>query len=175
MNEAYVVIDMIKDFMNPDGALYCGEEAEEIIGPIVAQLHVAKQTDKLVVFACDNHEEDDVEFEQFPPHAITKTAGAEVIDMLGDFDGNRADVSKTKFNAFAGTDLDEILTDTDVLTVVLAGVCTDICIKETALGAVAAGYNVVINEDEVASFDAKAHAKALDELEAIDGITVNRV
>jgi len=36
--KALLVIDMLKDFMNPDGALYCGDDAREIISFVKRQV-----------------------------------------------------------------------------------------------------------------------------------------
>ncbi|MES2025633.1 MAG: isochorismatase family cysteine hydrolase [Pseudomonadota bacterium] len=59
--------------------------------------------------------------------------------------------------AFHGTDLDQILRNMGVQTVVLAGVSTNVAINGSALCASDLGYQVVIPEDCIAGASAESH------------------
>ena len=80
MAKALIVVDVIKDFMEEDGALFVGGQAQNIVSPIVDTLEEMKGTEDLMVFACDSHDVDDAEFKVYGPHAIKGTEGAELID-----------------------------------------------------------------------------------------------
>ena len=68
---------------------------------------------------------------------------------------------KTRYDAFAGTDLDRRLRAAGVTTVVLTGVLTHLCVETTARAAFALGYHVVVAADATASADEELHVGAL--------------
>jgi len=68
---------------------------------------------------------------------------------------------KTRFSAFAGTDLELKLRERRINELHLVGVCTDICILHTAVGAYNKGFKIVIHEQGVASFNQAGHDWAL--------------
>jgi ureidoacrylate peracid hydrolase len=70
-------------------------------------------------------------------------------------------VEKHRHSAFIGTDLDQILRDRCIRTVIVAGVQTHVCIESTLRDASARGYYVVVPNDCVGSFDRDLHDKTL--------------
>lgn len=165
MKKAFVVVDMVKDFMQEDGVLFCGEQAFRVVQPIKDVIDTLDDNDvDIVIFVSDSHAEDDAEFELYDPHAITGTKGAELIDELSMYTEkpNVYFVDKTRFSAFHDTNLLENMLDfNNIDTIELAGVCTDICILATAIDAITRGYKVNINIDHVDSFDPDGHVSAL--------------
>ena len=79
---------------------------------------------------------------------------------------------KTRYSSFAGTDLDLRLRERHVDTLHLVGVCTDICVLHTAVDAYNLGYQLVIHENAVASFDAAGHDWALRHFKNTLGATI---
>ena len=162
--EAYVVIDMLNDFMDPEGVLYCGDHCLHIIKPVRKALEKAREKDSLIVYTCDAHTENDLEFRLYPPHAIVGTEGAQIIDELEPFSINDIVVFKKSFSAFYETNFHDVLQKHEIHTLRLMGVCTNICVFCTAIDAVMRGYEVEIHKDEVASFDINGHKNALQQL-----------
>ena len=78
--EAFIVVDMLKGFLVEGYPLYCGDEARKIIPRVVSLLSDSK--DGKIIYVCDNHSEDDLEFEMFPRHCVKGTEEAEIIDEL---------------------------------------------------------------------------------------------
>ena len=70
MANAVIVVDMQNGFMRPDGTLYCGDHAREIIPRIAARVEREKAAGASLFFTQDSHTADDREFEMFPPHCI---------------------------------------------------------------------------------------------------------
>lgn len=70
-------------------------------------------------------------------------------------------MEKHRHSAFIGTDLDQILRDRGIRTLIFAGVQTHVCIESTLRDASARGYYVVVPEDCVGSFDRDLHDKTL--------------
>ena len=71
-------------------------------------------------------------------------------------------MDKTRYSAFCGTDLELKLRERNITEVHLVGVCTDICVLHTAIDAFNKGFQVVIHEKAVASFNPTGHEWALE-------------
>ncbi len=180
--KALLVIDYTHDFV--DGALPVGEPAVQIERALCDVTEHFVQANDYVVFAVDLHELNDAyhpEARLFPPHNIKDTAGR---DLYGDrlkamyetYQNQIYWMDKTRYSAFCGTDLDQRLAERNIKEIHLVGVCTDICVLHTAVDAYNRGYNIVVYEDAVASFNQTGHEWALQHFQQTLGakvVTVN--
>jgi nicotinamidase/pyrazinamidase len=164
------VIDMVKGFLEPGCPLYCGPESRKII-PCVIQL-LSENKGKHIFYVCDHHAPDDKEFKMFPPHCIAGTAEAELIKELKPYPGTI--IPKTSFSAFYKTDLEERLKEINPKRVIVAGVCTDICVLYTVADLRARDYDVEVPASCVASFDPKGHSWAIQHMEKVLGAKILR-
>jgi nicotinamidase-related amidase len=163
------VIDMINDFIDPHGALYCGDEARKII-PVVKSLSDRFSSEgDLVIYLCDAHAPDDKEFELFAAHAVKETWGARIIPELAPSDESLI-IPKTRFTAFFGNNLDRILAELQPSEVWLTGVVTSICIMDTAGDLRNRDYSVVVPVKAVADFDQEFHRFALKRMQRVYGV-----
>jgi nicotinamidase-related amidase len=88
---------------------------------------------------------------------------AELVPELGaQPDDHR--VTKRRWGAFLGTDLDAYLRSQNVTQIVLAGIATSIGVESTARSAYDLGYHVVIVIDAVTDRDADAHKNSVEKL-----------
>lgn len=170
MKKALIHIDYTNDFVAADGALTCGRPAQDIEAKMA---ELAKQfiaDGDLVVFAIDVHKKDDPyhpETKLFPPHNLEGTKGRDLygaVQAVYEENKDKPNViwmDKTRYSAFAGTDLELLLRARGIEELHLVGVCTDICVLHTAVDAYNKGYKVVIHKDAVASFDEEGHRWAL--------------
>lgn len=172
MAEVLLVVDMLVGFMEEDHDLYCGDAARDIIPAVQSLIEQHHNEDFPVIFICDSHEPDDLEFEVFPEHCIKGSGEAEIIHELRGYDGFH--ISKRRYSAFFDTDLDATLSELNPDTVTICGVCTDICVMHTAADARNRDYRVKVYADGVASFDLDAHRMALKHMEDILGVSVIR-
>ncbi len=170
-DRAFLVIDMLRDFVDPGGALFVGEEGREIISPLARHLEEARDRGDLVLFLCDRHLPDDAEFDMFPPHCVQGTPGAEIIPELQPAEDELV-VPKRRYSGFFGTDLDIALREKDIREVALTGVCTNICVLYTAACARNRNYAVRVYADAVAGLSRGAHDWALNEMEQTLGCTI---
>ncbi|CAM3443552.1 MULTISPECIES: cysteine hydrolase family protein [Saccharibacillus] len=164
--KALIVIDYTNDFV--DGSLPVGEPGiaiQERIAELTEQFAAAGE---YTVMAVDLHEENDPyhpESTLFPPHNIRGTAGRELYGTLKAvyerYESAIHWMDKTRYSAFAGTDLDLRLRARGITEVHLIGVCTDICVLHTAVDAYNLGFDIVVHADAVASFNAAGHEWAL--------------
>ncbi len=169
MVKALLVIDMLVDFIDPGGALYIGPAATGLIPAVKERLEEYRSNGDLVIYLCDNHLEDDLEFEMFPPHGLQGSGGEKVVAELAPLPGERV-IQKRRFSAFYGTDLDLTLRDREVDEVELVGVVTNICILYTAAMARMYSYKVTVPIKAVAGFDHEAHLFALKEMDKTLGV-----
>ena len=178
---ALLVIDYTNDFVADKGALSCGGPGQKL------EPHILKLADQFVangdwvILPTDVHTPNDPyhpETKLFPPHNVRETWGREFYGGLSPwFKQHQADdkvymYDKTRYSAFAGTDLDIRLRERHVDTVHLVGVCTDICVLHTAVDAYNLCYNTVVHKSGVAGLTQAGNDWALDHFEHVLGATV---
>ncbi|MFE8696443.1 cysteine hydrolase family protein [Cytobacillus sp. FJAT-53684] len=178
---ALINIDYTIDFVAADGALTCGEPGQALEQKIVDLTKEFISNGDFTVFAVDVHEEGDPyhpETKLFPPHNIRHTKGRELYGALNELyvanerAGNVCFMDKTRYSAFAGTDLELKLRERGIEEIHLVGVCTDICVLHTAVDAYNKGFKIVIHKEAVASFNQAGHDWALSHFESSLGATV---
>lgn len=170
MPDAVLVLDMVRGFCEEGHNLYVGPAIRQIIPPIQRLLREEKARGSRIIFLCDNHDPDDLEFQMFPPHCIRGTEETEVIPELREF--AEEIVPKRRFSAFYDTDLDRRLRELRPGKVIIVGDCTNICVLYTAADARDRDYNVEVPADCVATFDPDAHEFALSQMRTVLGATV---
>lgn len=181
MNRALLVIDYTNDFVADEGALTCGKAAQAL-DPFLTHLSRGFiDQGQLLVYGVDIHEDDDLyhpETKLFPPHNIRGSEGRHLYGKTGDVYTANADnpsvlhIDKTRYSAFAGTNLDMKLRERGVTELHLTGVCTDICVLHTAVDAYNLGYSLTIYREGTASFNEAGHAWALSHFETTLGAKV---
>lgn len=170
MKKALISIDYTVDFVADEGALTCGKPGQEIEEALTSITREFIEENHYVVFAIDAHRKGDhlhPETELFPPHNIIGTKGRDLFGSLNTlFENNKQKehvywMDKTRYSAFAGTDLELKLRERGITEVHLTGVCTDICILHTAVDAYNKGFNIIIHKNATASFNPIGHEWAL--------------
>ncbi len=168
MKPALLVVDMLEVFVR--GRLRA-EGAEEII-PNIRRLRDAFHEANLpVVYTNDAHYPFDFEVRHWGPHALRGSEEARVVKELEPTEKDFI-VLKRRYDAFFATDLDLLLRELGVDTVVLTGVATDICVLHTAAGAFFRGYKVIVAEDGTAGVTRERHKLALDYMRQVYGAEV---
>lgn len=168
---ALLVIDMLNDFIKPEGALYIGPAAGKVVPVVRSRLDRFRQDRRPVIFICDRHRSGDLEFDMFPPHCLEGGSGGEVIDELSPRPAERR-IYKRRYSAFFGTELDLTLREYGVTDLELTGVVTNICVLYTAADARMLNYRVTVNAGAVAGIDEQSHRFALQEMKETLGVNV---
>ena len=168
MKRVLLVIDMLNDFMDPRGILFCGEKARSIIPVIQSLIRDFTNKNEPIIYLADAHQKHDKEFELFPQHAIKGSWGAEIIPELKPPEKAWV-VEKTRFSGFFGTQLEEILKSLQPEEVWVTGVCTSICVMDTVGDLHNRDIRPVVVENGVADFDDQFHELALARMERIYG------
>ena len=167
MANAVVVIDMVRGFFEEGYSLYLGSQARRIIPNVQKLLEAELAKGSKILFLCDNHDPDDLEFKVFPRHCVAGTVETEIIPELQDFPGEI--IPKKHYSAFFGSTLDRRLKELAPEKIIVCGVCTDICVMHTVANARNRDYQVEVPVDCVATFDQKAHYYALEHMDKVLG------
>lgn len=156
---AVLVIDMLEEFVK--GRLRA-EEAEKIVPNVKKLVEAARQAGVPIIYAIDQHyPKIDSEFKLWGPHAVKGEAESRIIDELTPKEGDFV-VPKRRYDAFMFTDLDMLLRELGVDTLIVTGIHTHICVQNTVLGAFYRGYNVIVPVDCVAAATKEWHERGLE-------------
>lgn len=178
-----IIVDMLKDFATKAGVLATSPITGEvyalpIIGPIAEILKDFRENGGIVVYVNDAHDPDDKEFEIWPPHAVKGTEGAEVIDELAPIGSNASNgyyehvMEKTRYSGFFNTPLAGLVAVDKFESVTIVGVCTSICVMDTAGGCANRDLNVRVPSNCVADFDPEMHEMSLKRMKNIYQVKV---
>lgn len=170
-DRALIIVDMLNDFIDEKGALYCGPQSQDIITPISKRLAAARQQGDLIIFMQDSHAENDPEFDRFPKHCVTGTWGSKIIAPLAPLPEEPV-IPKKTLSPFYGTILEKVLADSGAKNVDVVGVCTSICVMDTVGGLSYRGYRIQVPEREVADFDLEMHRFALIRMKKTYGANI---
>jgi ureidoacrylate peracid hydrolase len=175
---ALIVIDMQNGFV-AEGAVYETPDAREMLDRLGSLVEFAREHDMPVVWTQSDHSApySGVMLEKFPAiredHVLWK--GEESFELYPQMVQPREDehrVVKHKYDAFFETDLDAILRNLGVETVIIVGTATNVCCESTARSAFFRDYHVVLPADCNASFDRAMHDAALKTLDMFFGRVV---
>jgi nicotinamidase/pyrazinamidase len=159
---ALIVVDVQNDFADPNGSLYVSG-GEEVVPLINEETERARAAGATVVYTQDWHPETTPHFEKdggiWPVHCVAQTWGAEFHPDLrvdgptirkgsGGEDGYSGfSVRDPKSGERHGTELDGLLRQRGIDRVVVVGLATDYCVKETALDATRLGFDTTVRHE----------------------------
>ncbi|MGA1845714.1 cysteine hydrolase family protein [Deferribacter abyssi] len=168
MKKALLIIDMLNDFIL-EGAPLQVPNAKKIIPNIKREIEKARKVGYPIIYICDAHDEDDVEFEIWPKHCVKNTKGAMIVDELSPSKDDYI-VEKTRYSGFFNTNLENILKDLKIDTIIVTGLVTNICVMYTVADAVSYGYKVLVPKDCIVGLDEKTHEFGMYQLEKVHNV-----
>lgn len=187
---ALLIIDMQRDFCEPDGYLHArGEDitVTRAIIPVIAKVRsAAERIGMLLIYTREGHAPD---LSDLPAVKRQKTAraGAEIgsqgplgrllvrgepgWDFVPELMPRPQDIviDKPGTGAFTFTELDGVLRSAGIENLVLVGVTTGVCVTSTAREACDRGYGVLVLGDCCAEPDTANHRMALALLQIESG------
>jgi len=159
---ALLVVDVQNDFADPKGSLYV-QGGEQVVPIINREIDRARAAGVPVVYTKDWHPPETPHFAKFggkwPVHCVRETWGAElhpdlevagdvVLKATGEEDGYSGfSVEHLPTGERRDTGLEQLLRDRGVRHVVIAGLATDYCVKETGLDAIRKGFDTEVLTD----------------------------
>lgn len=152
---ALLMIDMQKAFVEPRAAL-CIQGAKATVPACEAALAEARERGIKVVWIKREYAEDGSNMEP-PRRKMLEDMGVSGVLAPGSIGINSVEepegltrlesetvIIKPSWSAFFGTNLDQILSDAGIDTVILAGTTTPNCVRTTCYDAIAHGYRTIV-------------------------------
>jgi nicotinamidase/pyrazinamidase len=173
---ALLVVDVQNDFC-PGGALGVSE-GDSVVPVLNEYIAAFKQAGAPIFFTRDWHPRNHISFKErggiWPPHCVQGTEGAAFHPRLNVHSGAEIiskgdDPDREAYSGFSGTDLAARLRDRGIKTVVVGGLTTDYCVKDTVTDAINAGFEAYYLKDacrgvEVYEGDVR---RAIEQMKAI--------
>lgn len=179
---ALLVIDVQNDFADPDGSLYV-RDADLVVRAVNREIEAAHAAGALVVTTQDWHPPSTPHFAKdggtWPVHCVADTWGAQLHPQLnpGDHQVFKGVGGEDGYSGFSmvhpttgerfSTGLEALLREHGIRRVVVAGLATDYCVKETALDAIRLDFETTVVLDAVRPVELESG----DGQRAIDAMT----
>lgn len=168
---ALIVVDVQNDFADSKGSLYV-RDGEAVVPIVNEEIDAARRSGALVVYTQDWHPESTPHFEKdggiWPVHCVQGTWGAELhpdLNVVGEVvrkgaggeDGYSGfTVREPRSGAEQGTGLEELLRRRAIERIVVAGLATDYCVKETAVDGAQKGFDTTVLTSAIRAVDLRA-------------------
>ena len=171
---ALIMVDVVRGFFSPSGSLYYASAAD-IVPTLRTLLSAARGQERLVVHVGERHrvELDDFEFEKIPPHFPAGGPDSEFFDDIRPDGPCELALSKRRYSAFFATDLDLLLREQTISTLVIAGVKTNVCVRATVQDAFALGYRVLLPREATNSNRPHLAEASLEDIDRYFGDVVS--
>lgn len=167
---ALLVVDVQNDFASPRGSLYV-RGAQDVVPVANREVERALAGRALVAYTADWHPERTPHFARdggvWPVHCVGGSWGAE-FDLGLRLEGPVVRKGTGGEDGYSGftmrdpsggeerpTGLEAMLRERDIERVVILGLATDYCVKETALDAARLGFDVVVLREGVRAVDVR--------------------
>lgn len=183
---ALLVVDVQNDFADPRGSLAV-TGGTEVIAVANAEIAAARSAGALVAYTADWHPATTPHFSKdggiWPVHCVAGSWGADLHpDLTVDGPVVRKGVhGEDGYSGFStrdpntrartSTELAALLRDHDIRDVVICGLATDYCVKETALDAIGEGFatTVLVAGVRAVELEPGDGERALDAIERAGG------
>lgn len=158
---ALIVFDMINDFLMPGAPFESVRAREELVPRIQPLLAACRRHGMLIVYAGQANRPGGSDLglvgEIYPPlqegrACVAGTPGVEVYRELAPQPEDII-IAKRRFDAFLGTDLELVLRQRGIDTVIITGTSTSVGTESTARAAVARDFRVVFPSDGTVNRD----------------------
>ena len=159
---ALLIIDMVKDNLDPAHNLPITPFAKRIIPPINDLIDTFRKQGWPVIFSTDAfHEQDFIFSGRMKPHSLAGTPGAEIADGLDYRPETDMWLPKPKCSACVGTGREKTLREQGVTLCAVAGITVNFCVLTTVMDALCHDFKVILLEDCTAAYPETIHEQIL--------------
>ncbi|MFH2054613.1 MAG: isochorismatase family protein [bacterium] len=142
---ALLVIDMQNQFAHPDGEIYLNE-SRHLVKRIVRLCNLFREQQRPVIYTRHQHAADNSDLGMMDTwwsgsHIFAGSWNSEIIEKLTP-QATDIMISKNRYSAFLGTNLEQMLKEHAVSELVITGVMTNLCCETTAREAFMRDYAV---------------------------------
>lgn len=184
----HLVVDMLYDFI--EGSLACKNAVSAVDNSVQ---HINSNRDQSVLYIADSHPSNHCSFVGnggvWPPHCVQGTRGAEIhshfyINIDEEFSKPNenniflkgCDSKKEQYSGFEafqkdGKSLSEFLRGEDAKEIIISGIATEYCVKETVKDLLREGFKVTVIQDALAYVTKEGSMATIKELKRL-GATI---
>lgn len=150
---ALIVVDMVRDFTDPNGLVFYPEN-REILPRIRDVVRRCREMGFVIVYMQHRYRKNkpDRNLVDMRVNCIEGSGGEDIDPMLEVLPEDYV-IRKRRYSAFFGTDLDLVLRENGVSEVVVVGTKTNCCIRATVTDAYNLDYRAIVLSDCVATDD----------------------
>lgn len=157
---ALLIIDMQNDFVKPGGPIFI-RMGYEMVEPLAAFIDRCRDVGMLIIYTKNVLRKDGRDMGKLCEFCdpikegaalVDGTPGGEIYEAIAPKDTDIV-IKKQKYSSFYGTGLDNILAACKIETVVITGVCTEVCCFSTARDAGFRNYDVAFISDLTGTAD----------------------
>lgn len=157
---AIIVVDMQNDFV-ADGAMLQSRQAHDMVPKLARTLKFCREQGIRVIYTAHVHRKDGCDMglydDLYPPIAnraalVDGSPGVDIYPDLAPAPGEHV-IKKHRYSGFFSTDLDLILREWGIKSVVVSGTTTENCCHATARDAMFHNYKVAFLSDATGTFD----------------------
>jgi nicotinamidase-related amidase len=171
VKDALLLVDLLNDFEHEDGDRLLESFRARHEG-MVRALGRARGQDLPVVYANDNYGVWDGDRQRLVRQALDGRGG-DLLEAVAPGDDDRF-VVKPRYSAFDKTPLELILRELEIERLLLGGASTEGCVAQTAIDGRELGFKVSVLAEACATVDERMEQVALDYLEAVVGVRIER-
>jgi ureidoacrylate peracid hydrolase len=180
-NTALIVVDVQNDFCHNQGVFskyktVMLDHVEQAVSKLCALIEKCRQSNLPIIFIRTTHSD----WTNSPSWLKRMEGAGEKMricapDSWGSNFYNVAPkegdciVTKHRYSAFIGTDLDLILKSQGIENIFVTGVATNVCVESTARDGYHRDYNVILIEDCCGAYDNTEHAATLNNISKFFG------
>lgn len=172
---ALLLVDVLEAFFTPGRPAYYPDSVK-VLGPLRELLETARQRDRMVVHAVERHRPGLVDFEhhKLPVHCEVGDDQSPYVEGFAPVDRTgEIEMPKRRYSAFYATDLDLLLREQGVRTLVVGGVKTNVCVRATVQDAFAAGYEILLAKEATNSNRPHLAEASLEDIDRYFGSVVS--
>jgi len=173
--KALILVDIQKDFC-PGGTLAV-TEGDQVVKPANRLMEDFEKNGLPVFLTRDWHPANHSSFKEnggfWPSHCIADTDGAAFhnglkISKHAVIISKATDIDSDAYSGFQGTDLKERLRSLKITELIILGLATDYCVKNTVMDALSNGFSVSVVNEGIRAVDVKIGDgdRAIEEMKA---------
>jgi len=159
-NSAIIVIDMINEYLEPSGKLFC-KEGLLIIPTLRNLLNYSRDINIKIIYVNTLLTSPNLPLaKKWGLHATEISTEAKVISELKPMSTDYI-VYKFTYDGFYNTELENLLRSLEISNIFITGIHTHVCVLFTAVGGFHRGFNVYVLEDCITTSNKFNHESRL--------------